>query len=274
MRRRKSFWRSEYLSDAYELHYAPSASLYLWCQAGRHKFNDVPQSATVVANPTGDLPFSGQEVAGLLATLASSSNSVWTESNARVDNLTTPITTELFHYSGHGTYNWREPLASSLKFADKSLTLGDLLDGDMQFKNSSLAVLSGCETSVTDPEDLADECLGLASGFIFAGVSDVISTLWAIDDVASSMLLMRFYEFLVGGVPPYVALSKAQKWLRKVNRGTAIKFVDDRINSLRKNRKLETDLENKLSARKNDFKLGLRYPFAHPYYWAGFTAIG
>jgi CHAT domain-containing protein len=275
MRRRKRFWGSEYLSDAYELHYAPSASLYLCCQPQRKKVNDVPLSVSVVANPTDDLLFSGQEMAGLLATLAPSSKSMWTGSNARVDNLPTPITSKLFHYSGHGSYTWHEPLASSLKFADRNLTLGDLLDGTIQFKNSSLTVLSGCETSVTDPEDLADECLGLASGFIFATASDVISTLWSIDDLASSMLLTRFYDsYVVRGVPPYVALSQAQNWLRKIDRESAIKFVDDRIESLRKNQNLEADLESKLSAAKNRLKIGRRYPYAHPYYWAGFTATG
>ena len=54
-----------------------------------------------------------------------------------------------------------------------------------------------------------DEVLGLTEAFLFAGAGAVVSTLWRVDDRASSLLMERFYRHLAE-LPPEEALRRAQ----------------------------------------------------------------
>ena len=67
---------------------------------------------------------------------------------------------------------------------------------------------------MTDPRDLADEYLGLASGFLFAGASSVLSTLWAVQEAPAMLLSARYYSERQRGARPSAALRAAQRWLR------------------------------------------------------------
>ena len=78
-----------------------------------------------------------------------------------------------------------------------------------------LVVLSACRTGLG--KDVRGEGLiGLTRGFMFAGASSVVSSLWKVDDEATSELMKHFYtNMLKKGMRPAEALRAAQNTLRQ-----------------------------------------------------------
>jgi CHAT domain-containing protein/Tfp pilus assembly protein PilF len=77
--------------------------------------------------------------------------------------------------------------------------------------SADLVVLSSCETALG--KDIRGEgMIGLTRGFMYAGSPRVVATLWKIDDRATSELMKRFYEGMLGErrLPPAAALKAAQ----------------------------------------------------------------
>jgi CHAT domain-containing protein len=75
---------------------------------------------------------------------------------------------------------------------------------------STLVVLSGCETAL-GREMRGEGLIGLTQGFLYAGARRVVASLWRVQDVPTSELMVRFYRaMLQGGRPPAAALREAQ----------------------------------------------------------------
>jgi len=108
------------------------------------------------------------------------------------------------HFACHGSFNPRDPLASCLELSvGETLTLRDLLNRGVHAGLARLAVLSACQTALTDLESLPDEVIGMPAGFLEAGVTAVIATLWSVDDFSTAIVMIRFYELvLLEGQPP------------------------------------------------------------------------
>jgi CHAT domain-containing protein len=123
------------------------------------------------------------------------------------------------------------------------LTLRDLLDGDIRLRQARLAVLSACETAVTDYQTLPDEVLGLPAGFLQAGVPGVLATLWRVEDLSAALFMIRFYELHLGTgrnrdsqpLPPPRALQSAQQWLRDATSGELASYFEARLARLGEN---------------------------------------
>ncbi|HEY6249702.1 MAG TPA: CHAT domain-containing protein, partial [Candidatus Angelobacter sp.] len=81
-----------------------------------------------------------------------------------------------------------------------------------------LVVLSACDTALG--EEISGEGLvGLTRGFMYAGASRVVASLWAVNDAATSELMARFYRAMeVNGMRPAAALRKAQLEMAKQSR--------------------------------------------------------
>jgi CHAT domain-containing protein len=152
------------------------------------------------------------------------------------------------------------------------LILADVLS-DLDLRAARLAVLSACETGLTDTRQSPDEYIGLPAGFLQAGAPAVISTLWAVDDLSTWLLMERFYRsHLQDHVAPAIALCQAQIWLRDTTAGK-MALADH----WRQVYQTTSDQETKKAAFRN-----MRYftrhpavkPFASPYFWGPFTCTG
>ena len=78
-----------------------------------------------------------------------------------------------------------------------------------------LVVLSACRTGLG--KDVRGEGLiGLTRGFMYAGASSVMASLWKVDDEATAELMKRFYaNMLQRGMTPAAALRAAQNSIRQ-----------------------------------------------------------
>ncbi len=122
----------------------------------------------------------------------------------------------IVHFATHGIVNSEFPELSGIvlslidengKPQDGFLRLHDIYNLRL---NADLVVLSACETALG--RDIQGEgIIGLTRGFMYAGNSDVVASLWKVDDKATAELMKRFYQNLFkGNMRPADALRKAQ----------------------------------------------------------------
>ena len=79
---------------------------------------------------------------------------------------------------------------------------------------ADLVVLSGCETAL-GKEVRGEGLVGLARGFMYAGASRVMVSLWKVDDQGTAELMEAFYRGLLEqGLAPAAALRRAQLEMR------------------------------------------------------------
>ena len=183
------------------------------------------------------------------------------------------------HFSCHGEFNPHFPLESALILANKELwTLGEIFE--LFLPQCRLVTLSACETGFTDFSSFSDEYIGLPYGFLFAGSPSVVSSLWKVDELSTTFLMIKFYENLrqfpnrrEGEIA--VALQTAQQWLRNLTISELEGFL------AQYKHQFETIFAKWRPGQRKLFEESLKLirqrqpqPFANSYYWAAFTAIG
>ena len=120
------------------------------------------------------------------------------------------------HFATHGLLNDEHPELSGivLSLVDKN---GQPQDGFLRLHDIynlhlpvDLVVLSACNTGLG--KDVRGEGLiGLTRGFMHAGASSVVASLWKVDDEATAELMKLFYTAMfLEGLSPAAALRKAQ----------------------------------------------------------------
>ena len=196
------------------------------------------------------------------------------------------------HFSCHGEFNHESPLESALLLAnpdgtlgekESKLTLGEVFE-KLYLNQCRLVTFSACESGMTDPNSLSDEYIGLPSGFLFAGSPSVVSTLWSVDPIATTLIMIKFYQNLhrlphikTGDVA--IALNKAQQWLRTLTHKKWARIQ----NHPQFQHLIDRAFKNSPKRDRNKFKDSLAaglhpnrqpQPFANPYYWSAFVAIG
>ena len=182
----------------------------------------------------------------------------------------------IFHFSGHGSYDNKRPQNSAIYLSYDStdsqtnpdLTLPEIRNLDL--KGYQLVSLSACETAITGNETVEAEYVGLVSAFLYQGVSHVVSSLWTVNEISTSLLMSYFYRQIKKGKTPNIALARAIKWLRNLDYKKLERFYRFSFNQLSQGDSSRIILEAYLqSIENNKDKL-----FDHPYYWAGFIITG
>lgn len=84
---------------------------------------------------------------------------------------------------------------------------------------AALVVLSACETGIGELQR-GEGIVSLARGFSYAGAASIVTTLWSIDDYASSEIMTAFYQNLKAGAPKDAALRQAKLAFLKKRKGT------------------------------------------------------
>jgi CHAT domain-containing protein len=95
---------------------------------------------------------------------------------------------------------------------DGFLRLGDIYNLKLPV---DLVVLSACRTGI-GKEVRGEGLVGLTRGFMYAGASRVVSSLWKVDDEATAELMKSFYRHMLKeGRPAAAALRMAKSELRQ-----------------------------------------------------------
>ena len=166
-----------------------------------------------LGRPDLDLP-SAQNEAEKLATKFKAEHLLLRKKATRTAFQALAPSAAFIHVASHGQFEAGKPLQSGLILAaDKPggginagrLTVSDLYELAL---DAELVTLSACETGLGAVAS-GDDVVGLTRGFLYAGVSTVIASLWQVDDEATTYLMLQMYEHLQrGGYPE--ALRKAQ----------------------------------------------------------------
>src|SRR5262245_2273619 len=84
---------------------------------------------------------------------------------------------------------------------------------------AEMVVLSGCQTGL-GKEVKGEGLVGLTRGFMYAGAARVMVSLWEVNDQATSRLMARLYQGLLGKrrLSPAAALREAQVWFWRERR--------------------------------------------------------
>jgi len=109
----------------------------------------------------------------------------------------------------------------------------------------------------------------LPSGFFYAGATNVISTLWSVNDVSTAILMIKFYEILLSEIRPPVAIAlrESQLWLREATVQDLVKWVTDcQLIADTKKQEIQTYIN---WGEKPENK-----PYQSSYFWAAFCAVG
>jgi CHAT domain-containing protein len=105
----------------------------------------------------------------------------------------------ILHFATHGLIDSKRPELSGLVFSlvnregRPQIGFVGLQDIYNMSVPVNLVVLSACETAL-GAEVRAEGLIGLTRGFMYAGASRVIASLWQVDDVATTELMRRFYD--------------------------------------------------------------------------------
>jgi CHAT domain-containing protein len=262
--------RNSYLMDLFPqgVGYAPSCQLLQ--QTQRRKCDDF-QSLFAMQTPTEDLY--GKDLGAVAAIKKQFGKSAIlkeykAKESAIIPNNQNLIQANNLFFFCHGYFNSNSPLDSGLQLADKVLTLANIIT-HIKLENCRLVTLAACETGITDFTSTSDEYIGLPSGFLLAGSTNVVSSLWTVSAAATALLMVKFYEELKHQKNIVLALKTAQIWLRDTN---ILGFKQWLPKS-----NLDEDWQDELNDYflKKEQEQGSNIKiFASPFYWSAFCAIG
>lgn len=209
--------KGEYVIERFSLSYAPSATVFGYC-IEKERQNRVPEEIGAVLalsnpdlrSPLYDLPFAEKEVKSLQRVY--DDVSVWSGNNVNERVVRDQIGSyRIVHFACHGTFEPQSPLFSALLLTpegedDGRLEAHEIFGLDLQ---CDLVTLSACETGLAEITE-GDEIIGLSRSFIFAGTPSIITSLWKVDDLATSVMVKRFYRYYHAGYSKAEALRMAQ----------------------------------------------------------------
>ena len=245
----------EYVVQTHAITVLPSASALKYCVAKRQGSWD---SVLAMGNPklpqSGfDLPAAELEVKAIAPMFR------------KAVTLIGPKATEtafvqqagknaILHLACHGRFDPDQPNQSGLLLVPDKQNDGYLRAAEffgLSLK-ASLVTLSACETGL-GRLSAGDDVVGLARAILYAGSPAILSTLWSVDDVATSDFMKAFYGSLQAGRGKAESVRRAQLTLRRRSGGTTIR-------------------RGTVLAKPGD--RGKTINYSHPYFWGPFVLIG
>jgi CHAT domain-containing protein len=211
---------------------------------------------------------------------------------ARTDKLKS---FRLIHLATHGIVDWDTPARSRLLLARDHLPdtrdvepgrkpySGELTVGAIRESwklDADLVVLSACETAL-GRQGQGEGLLGFSQAFLQCGARCVVLSRWEADDIATALLMLRFYENVLGKrkdltkpLPRAEALAEAKQWLRQLPRRDAEHLAAAlQGGQLGSTQRRGSVVELNVKERVVKLPVG-EQPYAHPFYWAAFVLIG
>lgn len=193
----------KYLIETREINTSPSATVWLkLSEKSSVKINN----ALLFGFADERIPLVNREIKSLQKIFDRSK--VFTGETATFSNYTKNVQDyDVLHLACHGQFRPENPMFSSLHLADGWITVRDIYS---QRLKAGLVTLSACETGLNKLA-AGGEILGLTRGFLSAGASSLILSLWTVNDEATTNLMKSFYKNLQRGGTISASLAKAQR---------------------------------------------------------------
>jgi CHAT domain-containing protein len=157
-----------------------------------------------VGAPDASAPEMGEEARAVADTLAPAR--LFEGRDARWEALRLARRPRCLHVAAHGRFRADAPGASGVRLADGWARAVEFRALRLQ---GSLVVLSGCETGVSHV-DAGGEVHGLVRGVLASGASELLVSLWRVDDAATARFMGRFHGLRVQGLTAESALARVQ----------------------------------------------------------------
>jgi CHAT domain-containing protein len=202
--------------------FVPSATVLGYCMEKGTKTGRLNEERSVLAlsnpdlgSPLYDLPFAEKEVRSLQRTFSHVSSYYGNQVTEKVVREKSG-SCGIIHFACHGSYEPSAPLFSALLLTPEGEDDGRLEAHEIfgLKLNCDLVTLSACETGLGQITR-GDEIIGLARSFIFAGAPSVVTSLWKVDDLATAVMVKRFYRYLKDGRSKAEALRMAQLFVKE-----------------------------------------------------------
>ena len=129
---------------------------------------------------------------------------------------------DILHIASHSVANTQRPELSgiflnnedeAINEEDNFLSLGEIYNSNL---SADLVVLSSCESGIGGIYE-GEGVMALPRGFIYAGVPNILFSLWKVHDERTKFLMASFYEHLMTGLSYAEALRRAK--LDCINKG-------------------------------------------------------
>lgn len=265
--------RNHRLLDQWEISYAPSATATALAHQRLRERERLAPFFVGLGNPFGDLVAARaeiEEIAIHFDQAAELAHGIQADAAFLRANL---HRASHLHFACHGTAAVFAPEEVGVELSDGLFSAADLAAvGGLRTR---LAVLSACQTAVPDIGQLPGEVISTSTALLLAGSASVIATLWPVDDAATALLMVKFYEEHLGeGLSPVAGLRRAQLWLRDLDVSAEANFLGAHpalAAEFRRRRRagMEPGHRDTISKRSSKHR-----PYAHPANWAGFVVIG
>jgi CHAT domain-containing protein len=199
-----------YVLERHEVSVCPSSSLLRMCAdraRSRHRSltrrGREPSALVIAYSDGGRLPHvlhEGRTVRALLP------GECYLEEQATRAVLAAATGHDVLHLAAHGEARLDDPTFAHVKLADGQLSMVDVLNLDL---DGALVTLSACESG-RSVVWAGDELIGLSRGFLYAGASTLVQSLWRVEDGSTARLMEQFYRALRDGQTKGAALRAAQ----------------------------------------------------------------
>ncbi|WP_344445106.1 CHAT domain-containing protein [Kitasatospora nipponensis] len=169
------------------------------------------------------------------------------------------------HFNCHGISYPDRPLDSHLVLSDEQpLTVRELL-GAASDRRVHLVALAACETQVAG-EVLPDEVVSLPSAFLQLGAAGVLAAQWPVRELATTIIMIRFYREWTTTRNGPAALRAAQLWLRDTHKPDLLRYFHPTEGSSCLQPDVARQIWLRLLTRVNGFE--------SPIEWAAWTYTG
>ncbi len=181
-------WGEGWLSERFEIRYAPSASVYHYCARPKTR---VQGPAGVFGVPDQRAPLIRDEARQVALRLGT--RKLHLGSEATYERLQAEASSaRILHIATHGMFHRKHPMLSAVRLGDTWINLYDFYALDVR---GELVVLSTCESG-TAAVTAGDEIIGLTRGLIYAGAPALLCSQWRVADGATVEYMDAFYEAL------------------------------------------------------------------------------
>ena len=191
----------QFLVEKYLFAYLPSGAMLAYLNPIKKPL----ESILILADPINQnfdflLPLKGakQEAKDIMGFFPISR--LLTEQNATESAFKeSAIDFNAIHIASHGIFDANNPLQSCIYLSEDANNDGMLTAAELYGVRMSpgLITLSACESGLSKVEN-GDELIGLLRGLFFAGKSNIVASLWKVDDMSTRFLMSRFYSHLQG----------------------------------------------------------------------------